>query len=78
MNSCQTLNETEVVLDRVARKLKVGVMEKSLADLVSPGGDQGKCQPWWRLGQGSGSHLDGRMRAVHQTEVSEFNIVTLT
>lgn len=44
MNSCQTLNETEVVLDRVARKLKVGVMEKSLADLVSPGGDWGKGQ----------------------------------
>lgn len=52
MNSCQTLNETEVVLDRVTRKIKVGVMEKSLADLLSPGGDQASASPGGDWGKG--------------------------
>jgi hypothetical protein len=46
MNSCETLNKTqaEVIMDRIARKVEVGVVEKSLADLVSLGGDWGNGQ----------------------------------
>lgn len=65
MNSCQTLNKTraDIVMDRVARK----VMEKSLADSVSLGGD------WAGVGFSPGWQNE----AVHQTEGSEFSVITL-
>lgn len=46
MNNCQNLNKTqaEVVMERVARKAKVGIVEKNLTDLVSLGGDRNKGQ----------------------------------